>query len=137
MTLKQTLTALCLAAGLLGAAQAETVLRYSDHEPYGNMRTRFINDVFFKNIESESQVRIKIEPHWGGSIAKAHDELQAIADHKTDLIVAVPEYSLQQLPLHQLFKGFMTGPSGDAQVQTLRRIYADIPNSPPNTRKTA
>lgn len=39
MTLKQTLTALCLAAGLLGAAQAETVLRYSDHEPYGNMRT--------------------------------------------------------------------------------------------------
>ena len=81
------------------------------------MRTRFINDVFFKNIE----------PHWGGSIAKAHDELQAIADHKTDLIVAVPEYSLQQLPLHQLFKGFMTGPSGDAQVQTLRRIYADIP----------
>lgn len=127
MTLKQTLTALCLAAGLLGAAQAETVLRYSDHEPYGNMRTRFINDVFFKNIESESQGRIKIEPHWGGSIAKAHDELQAIADHKTDLIVAVPEYSLQQLPLHQLFKGFMTGPSGDAQVQTLRRIYADIP----------
>lgn len=47
MTLKHTLTALCLAAGLLGAAQAETVLRYSDHEPYGNMRTRFINDVFF------------------------------------------------------------------------------------------
>ena len=91
------------------------------------MRTHFINDVFFKNIESESQGRIKIEPHWGGSIAKAHDELQAIADHKTDLIVAVPEYSLQQLPLHQLFKGFMTGPSGDAQVQTLRRIYADIP----------
>lgn len=54
------------------------------------MRTHFINDVFFKNIESESQGRIKIEPHWGGSIAKAHDELQAIADHKTDLIVAVP-----------------------------------------------
>ena len=137
MTLKQTLTALCLAAGLLGAAQAETVLRYSDHEPYGNMRTRFINDVFFKNIESESQGRIKNEPHWGGSIAKAHDELQAIADHKTDLIVAVPEYSLQQLPLHQLFKGFMTSPSGDAQVQTLRRIYADIPELTAEYQKTA
>ena len=137
MTLKQTLTALCLAAGLLGAAQAETVLRYSDHKPYGNMRTRFINDVFFKNIESESQGRIKIEPHWGGSIAKAHDELQAIADHKTDLIVAVPEYSLQQLPLHQLFKGFMTGPNGDAQVQTLRRIYADIPELTAEYQKTA
>jgi len=70
MTLKQTLTALCLAAGLLGAAKAETVLRYSDHEPYGNMRTRFINDVFFKNIESESQGRIKIEPHWAAASPK-------------------------------------------------------------------
>ena len=96
------------------------------------MRTRFINDAFFKNIESESQGRIKIEPHWGGSIAKAHDELQATADHKTDLIVAVPEYSLQQL-----FKGFMTGPSGDAQVQTLRRIYADIPELTAEYQKTA
>lgn len=103
------------------------MLRYSDHEPYGNMRTRFINDVFFKHVEAESGGRIKIEPHWDGSIARAHDELQALADGKTDLIVAVPEYSAEQLPLNQLFKGFMIGPSGDAQVQTLRRIYADIP----------
>ena len=51
--------------------------------------------------------------------------------------VAHVHHGLQQLPLHQLFKGFMTGPSGDAQVQTLRRIYAESPNSPPNTRKTA
>ena len=137
MTLKHTLAALCLAAGLLHSAAAQTVLRYSDHEPYGNMRTRFINDVFFKHVEAESGGRIKIEPHWGGSIAKAHDELQAIADHKTDLIVAVPEYSLQQLPLHQLFKGFMTGPSGDAQVQALRRIYADIPELTAEYQKTA
>ena len=55
MTLKQTLTALCLAAGSLGAARAETVLRYSDHEPYGNMRTRFINDVFFKTSKAKAR----------------------------------------------------------------------------------
>ena len=147
MTLKHTLAALCLAAGLLHSAAAQTVLRYSDHEPlyvspiydvnqtgrppqyapYGNMRTRFINDVFFKHAEAESGGRIKIEPHWDGSIAQAHDELQALADGKTDLIVAVPEYSAEQLPLNQLFKGFMIGPAGAQQVQTLRRIYADIP----------
>lgn len=46
-------------------AFAQTVLTYSDHEPYGNMRTRFINDVFFKNVETESNGRIKIEAHWG------------------------------------------------------------------------
>ncbi|MGF6147832.1 TRAP-type mannitol/chloroaromatic compound transport system, periplasmic component [Kingella potus] len=128
---KPTLLMLAAAAAALllsgTAAAAGTILRYSDHEPYGNMRTRFINDVFFKNVEAESQGRLKIEAHWGGSIAKAHNELQAVADGKTDLITAVPEYSLQQLPLHQLFKGFMIGPVGGQQVQTLRRIYADIP----------
>lgn len=51
MSLKHTLAALCLAAGLLHSAAAQTVLRYSDHEPYGNMRTRFINNVFFKHVE--------------------------------------------------------------------------------------
>ena len=127
MSLKHTLAALCLAAGLLHSAAAQTVLRYSDHEPYGNMRTRFINNVFFKHVEAESGGRIKIEPLWGGTIARAHDELQALADGKTDLIVAVPEYSAEQLPLNQLFKGFMIGPAGEQQVQTLRRIYADIP----------
>ena len=39
----------------------------------------------------------------------------------------MPEYSAEQLPLNQLFKGFMIGPAGEQQVQTLRRIYADIP----------
>ena len=57
MTLKHTLAALCLAAGLLHSAAAQTVLRYSDHEPYGNMRTRFINDVFFKHVEAAASPR--------------------------------------------------------------------------------
>ena len=31
----------------------------------------------------------------------------------------------------------MTGPSGDAQVQTLRRIYTDIPELTAEYQKTA
>lgn len=108
-------------------AFAQTVLTYSDHEPYGNMRTRFINDVFFKNVETESNGRIKIEAHWGGEIATAHKEFEAIEEKRTDLIVAVPEYNEKRLPLHQLFKSFLIGPSGNKQVETLRQIYQDIP----------
>lgn len=135
MTLKHTLAALCLAAGLLHSAAAQTVLRYSDHEPYGNMRTRFINDVFFKHVEAESGGRIKIEPHWGGSIAQAHDELQALADGKTDIIVAVPEYSAEQLPLNQLFKGFMIGPLATNKYKLCAASTPTSPNSPPNYQK--
>ncbi len=39
---------------------AAQTLTYSDHEPLGDMRTRFINDVLFPAIEKESQGRLKI-----------------------------------------------------------------------------
>ncbi|MFP1497474.1 hypothetical protein ACLB1Q_27700 [Escherichia coli] len=38
---------------------------YTDHEPYGGMRTQIIKEIFFAEIE-ESQGRLKIEPHWNG-----------------------------------------------------------------------
>lgn len=121
---------IALACGLFSlslSGAAQTVLKYSDHEPYGNMRTRFIQDVFFKAVEKESNGNLKIEAHWGGEIAKSRGELQAIRDGKTDLIVAVPEYSEKQLPLHQLFKSFVIGPSGEKQVEAIRRAYREIP----------
>lgn len=65
--LHQKLMALLLATSLLPAvASASQTLTYSDHEPLGGMRTRFINDVFFPAIEKESQGRLKIDAHWGG-----------------------------------------------------------------------
>ena len=63
----------------------------------------------------------------GGEIAKAHTKLDTINAKKVDMIMAVPEYSLKQLPLHQLFKGFAIGPSGQKQVEKIRRIYREIP----------
>ena len=127
MKLKMILFSTILTLAGTSPAFAQTVLTYSDHEPYGNMRTRFINDVFFKNVEAESNGRIKIEPHWGGEITTAHKEFEAIEEKRTDLIVAVPEYNEKRLPLHQLFKSFLIGPSGNKQVETLRQIYQNIP----------
>ena len=44
--------AILLAALLLPtAASAAQTLTYSDHEPLGGMRTRFINDVLFPALE--------------------------------------------------------------------------------------
>jgi hypothetical protein len=39
-------------------ASAEKILRYSDHEPLGGMRTKFIKEVFFAAIEKESNGRL-------------------------------------------------------------------------------
>lgn len=44
-----------------------------------------------------------------------------------DLAVVVPEYTPAELPLHQIFKSFPTGPSDGAQVVFFRRVAAEIP----------
>ncbi|WP_445682754.1 TRAP transporter substrate-binding protein DctP [Radicibacter daui] len=120
--------ALLWASLLPSAASAETILRYSDHEPLDGMRTRFIKDVFFPAIERESGGRLKVEDHWGGELAAAYDALGAVRDGKvTDMATAVPEYTARELPLHQVFKSFPVGPQGAEQVALFRRIYEEIP----------
>ena len=54
--MKNFLLSLMMIIIFAGSAFAEEVTRltYSDHEPLGNMRTRFLNDVFFRAIEKES-----------------------------------------------------------------------------------
>ena len=122
------LVLMMLAAFLLPAtACAEKILRYSDHEPLGGMRTRFIKDVFFPAIEKESNGRLKIEDHWGGEIATGYDALRTVGEGKVvDMAIVVPEYTAKELPLHQIFKSFPVGPAGDRQVSFFRRAYAEV-----------
>jgi TRAP-type C4-dicarboxylate transport system substrate-binding protein len=125
---KKILLMLLAALLLPTSASAQKILRYSDHEPMGGMRTRFIKEVFFPAIEKESNGRLKIETHWDGELAIAYDALGAVRDGKmTDMATTVPEYTGKELPLHQIFKSFPVGPSGDRQVALFRRVYADVP----------
>ena len=125
----KTLLAVLLAALLLPVtASAEKVLRFSDHQPLDGMRTHFIKEVLFPAIEKESNGRLKIEDHWNGEIAAAYDALGAVSAGKaTDMAIVVPEYTAKELPLHQIFKSFPVGPSGDQQVSFFRRVYREVP----------
>ena len=133
----QSLSALLLAVLLLPAlASAQTTLRYSDHEPLDGMRPRFLKDVFFAAIEKESNGRLKVEDHWDSTVATGYDALRVTGEGKvTDLAVVVPEYTAKELPLHQLFKSFPTGPTGDQQVAFFRRAYAESPAFPAELEK--
>ncbi len=113
------------------AAAGERTLVYTDHEPLGNMRTRFINDVFFPAVEKESKGRLKIEAHWGGELSSSYDALRAISMARSaDMATIVPEYTPNELPLHQLFKSFPVGPTGAKQIDFLHRAYAEVPAFP-------
>ncbi|MGY4397373.1 TRAP-type C4-dicarboxylate transport system substrate-binding protein [Sphingomonas sp. UYAg733] len=112
-------------------SSSRRILKYSDHEPLGGMRTRFLKDVLFPAIERESQGRLKIEDHWGGEIAAAYDALGAVGKPGVaDMASVVPEYTAKELPLHQIFKSFPTGPTGDRQIDFFRRVYAEVPAFP-------
>lgn len=114
---------------LLSTANAEIVLRYTDHEPYGNMRTRAINEIFFAAIEKESSGRIRIDAHWGGELSTSYNALRTIQEGKmADIGIVVPEYTPQQLPLLQMFKSFPTGPdNGDKQVRFFSQVFNEFP----------
>ena len=85
-------------------ASAEKILRYTDHEPYGNMRTQLIKNVFLSEIEKESQGRLKIEAHWEGDISSSYNALSTLGKGtRADIGIVVPEYTAEQLPLHQIF----------------------------------
>lgn len=130
LNLSKKLLAAILAALLAQPVMAGTkVLKYSDHEPLGNMRTRFIKDIFFAAIEKESKGRLKIEDHWGSEIATGYKALSAVGkDGIADMAIVVPEYSPNELPLHQIFKSFPVGLAGGKQVAFFRRAYAEIPD---------
>jgi TRAP-type C4-dicarboxylate transport system substrate-binding protein len=132
LTLPMRLLAMAVAALLLPAtASAEKILRYTDHEPLGGMRTKFIKDVFFAAVEKESNGRLKIQPHWNGALAASYDALKVLGRGSTaDIGIAVPEYTANELPLHQIFKSFPKGPTGDRQIAFFRRVYAEVPAFP-------
>ncbi len=109
-------------------ASAQTILRYTDHEPLGGMRTKFIKEVFFAAIEKESNGRLKIQDNWDSKIATGYEALGAIGAGKVaDMGIAVPEYTESALPLQQIFKSFPVGPTGARQVAFFRRVYDDVP----------
>ncbi len=134
-TIKILLIVLCTFSASMASAQTKTLV-YTDHEPLGNMRTRFINEVFFPAIEKESNGRLKIEAHWGGELSISYDALKTVAgEGMADMGIIVPEYTPNELPLHQIFKSFPVGPSGQQQVDFFRRTYAELPVFPEELSK--
>lgn len=130
------LALLMLALALPLTAQART-LKYSDHDPLGGMRSKYIKDVFFAAIEKESQGRLKIEDYWGGVLANGNEALRVVGDGGVvDMALIVPEYAPNDLPLHQIFKSFPAGPGKwDDQLALYQRVHKEIPEFPAELKK--
>ena len=112
----------------VNTVSAQKILKFTDHQSSDEMRTKFLKDVFFPAIEKESKGRLKIEAHWNGELATSYDALSAVSGGKiADMATVVPEYTANELPLHQIFKSFLVGPTGKKQVSFFRRVYSEVP----------
>ncbi|MFP8967739.1 TRAP transporter substrate-binding protein DctP [Pokkaliibacter sp. CJK22405] len=129
LSLKRTHQALLAvtAALLVSQSQAATVLTYVDAKPVDEMRTRFLEEVFFPAVERESEGRLKIERHWNGGRDVAFNALASLAAGKSDLGVVAPEYEAKSLPLNQIFQSFPVGPAGAKEVAFYRQVYQSVP----------
>ena len=123
----------CFVIPIIAIANAQELkttitLSYSDHEPLGNMRTKFLNEILFPAIERESEENIKIVPHWNGKLSTSYKALPIVQEAKdAQIAVVVPEYFADDLPMHQIFKSFPVGLTGQEQVDFFRSIYEKIP----------
>ncbi len=134
MTKRLLLVALAFMMPTVGRAQ--TILKYTDHEPLGGMRTRFIQDVLFPAIEKESKGRLKVDAHWDGEIGTGYQALGKIGKERAaDMGIVVPEYAPKELPLQQLFKSFPVGPVESKQLSFFRRAYAEVAAFPAELEK--
>ena len=107
---------------------AKIVVKYSDSDPPGGVRTAFLADYFLPEIEKQTAGQIELQDFWGGALLGPPEALKGIKDGITDIGFLFPEFFPEQLPLHQIFKLFPVGPgSWKAQRWIYENAYAEIP----------
>jgi len=116
------------AGGQGEGGDAKVVIKYSDSDPPGGMRTDFVADYLLPAIVEESGGNVEFQDFWGGALLGPPEALKGIRDGITDMGFLFPEFFPEQLPLHQIFKLFPVGPgSWEAQRWIYETAYEEIP----------
>lgn len=110
------------------AVAGTVVVKYSDHDPPGGVRTNFLKNVWLPEMVKQTGGKITIQDFWGGAMVSAPEALKAIGDNVANMGFVFPEFYSKQLPLHQGFKLFPIGPgSWAAQHWFYEKVYSEIP----------
>jgi len=90
-------------------AMAQTVLRYADYGPNRGDRAAAVM-WFFDEVEKRSEGRLKVEPHWGGSLLSAPGMMDGLKAGVAAIVTATAAYTPKSLYLY----GVGDQPIGDA-----------------------
>lgn len=107
---------------------ASTSITYSDHDPVGNMRSKFVSDVWLPKIEELSNSEIRVRKFFGGTLFSSSESLRGIGDGVADMGFVYPGHHPGALVAHSVFSLFPLGPeSYENQVWLYRQAYSEVP----------
>jgi TRAP-type C4-dicarboxylate transport system substrate-binding protein len=117
---------LSLSAAAPSAFAAEA--KYSDHDPLGGMRPQFLHDVWFPEIEKQTNGALKIRSFFGGALLKNKEALKGVSDNVAQISFTFPGNYPSRLLVHNIFALFPQGPEKFVnQAWLWRAAYEQIP----------
>lgn len=84
----------------------EITLNYSDHDPPNGMRTNFIENYWFPEIEKETDGKVKINAIYGGGLLSSSQALNGVRDGVADMGLIYPDNYPNRMYSYELFKLF-------------------------------
>ena len=110
-------------------SMAKTIMmKYSDHDPPGGMRTKFLKDVWLPEIEKQTGGQVKIQSFFGGALLNSKEVLKGIGDNMTQAGFLYPGHYPGQLPSFTIYKLFPMGPSKfETMAWLYRKVIEEIP----------
>jgi len=110
------------------AADKPIVLKYSDSDPPGGMRTAFVKDVWFPEIIKQTNGRVKIQDFWGSALLGPPEALKGVKDGVTDMAMVFADFYPKQLPSYQMFRLFPKAPTDWKDIAWIyHKVFNEIP----------
>lgn len=112
----------------------EITLNYSDHDPPNGMRTNFIENYWFPEIEKETDGKVKINAIYGGGLLSGSQALSGVRDGVADMGLIYPDNYPNRMFSYELFKLFPEAPADfesmysifDRAMEELPRLREDL-----------
>lgn len=88
-----------IATAMAGAAQAETVLKFSAYFPKDNFLYQDVFTPMMREIEEKTHGEIKFEEYPAGALGKITEQLDLLRNGLADMSMYIPSYSKGRFPM--------------------------------------
>lgn len=110
------------------ATDKPIVIKYSDSDPPGGMRTDFVKDVWFPEIIKQTNGKVEIQDFWGGALLGPPEALKGIKDGVTDMGMVFADFYPKQLASYQMFRLFPKAPTDWKDIAWIyHKAFNEIP----------